>query len=135
MNTNGSDYVVLKGFCPIAFDTANNYTNSEGGRPNGNLTLRGATLFGTTLQGNPGGFGTVFSVQIQPTFRAVALTNGVLGFAWSAVRGQTYQVQYADDLSSTNWINLGPAFTATNAVIVTSDSATNSQRYYRIVQP
>jgi uncharacterized repeat protein (TIGR03803 family) len=135
MNTNGGDYAIIKGFSPVALDSSSNYTNSDGAHPNGNLMLRGATLYGATLHGNPAGFGTVFSVQIQPAIQSVTLASGVIGFAWSAVVGQTYQVQCADDLLSTNWINLGPAFTATNSAIVTSEVATNLQRYYRIVQP
>jgi hypothetical protein len=52
---------------------------------------------------------------------------------WSIVPGQTYQLQHNTDLTTTNWVNLGSAVTATNASASASDSITNSQCFYRIV--
>ncbi len=40
-------------------------TNSDGASPAGNLVLSGNTLYGTTAEGGPWGFGTVFRVNID----------------------------------------------------------------------
>ena len=45
-----------------------------------------------------------------------------------------YQLQYNSDLSSSNWIKLGSAVTATGATLSTTDSITNGpKRFYRLV--
>ena len=60
-------------------------------------------------------------------------SNGILSFAWSAVSGQNYQVQYKQDLMESNWLNLGSPFTATNDAASAPDTATNAQRFYRVI--
>ena len=46
---------------------------------------------------------------------------------------QNYQVQYNDDLSTTNWNNLGGTIAATNGTMTTSDLiGSDSQRFYRV---
>ena len=73
------------------------------------------------------------SFDQPPVFQSVAQTEGELTFAWSAVTGRTYQVQYTTDLLQTNWSNLGSPTLATNATMSASDSAgPDPQRFYRI---
>jgi hypothetical protein len=68
-----------------------------------------------------------------PEFLAVTLTNNTLTLTWSTEAGGTYQLQCNSDLSSSNWINLGSASTATRATLSTTDSVTNGpQRFYRL---
>ncbi len=54
-------------------------------------------------------------------------------FNWSSVSGLAYQVQYATDLGSPKWINLGNPITATNSTVSISDAITYTQRFYRVV--
>ncbi len=55
---------------------------------------------------------------------------------WSSVSGKTYQVQYKDDLTAPNWINLGAPITATGSSTSFTDTTitpTQIRRFYRIV--
>jgi hypothetical protein len=73
-------------------------------------------------------------LTIVPEFQAMALTNSTLNLAWSTEAGGTYQLQFNPGLSSTNWANLGSAFTAKGATLRTTDIITTSpQRFYRLV--
>jgi uncharacterized repeat protein (TIGR03803 family) len=92
------------------------------------------SFYGTTYGGGQFNFGTVFRLTIVPEFQAVTLTNSTLSLTWSTEAGGRYQLQYNSDLSSSNWISLGSAFTATGATLSTTDSVTNAQqRFYRLV--
>lgn len=70
-----------------------------------------------------------------PLVAARALTPGKVEINWDAGEGLKYQVQYCDDLSTTNWLSLGPTVTAiTNGVLSASENiSTNTQRFYRVV--
>ncbi|HVV70665.1 MAG TPA: hypothetical protein VHI52_04060 [Verrucomicrobiae bacterium] len=39
-----------------------------------------------------------------------------MAFSWNAANGGKYQLQYATDLATRNWADLGPALIATNAI-------------------
>jgi hypothetical protein len=66
--------------------------------------------------------------------RTMTQTGSTLGLAWSAVAGQTYQVQYNTTLGQTNWINLGSPLTATDGTATDSDTiGPDPQRLYRVV--
>jgi uncharacterized repeat protein (TIGR03803 family) len=73
------------------------------------------------------------SLAIPPTFQSVTPAAGVLLLNWSAVPRQTYQLQYNDNLSQSNWNNLGAPLVASNATLSLSNSMTNSQRFYRVL--
>lgn len=47
--------------------------------------------------------------------------------------GGMYQLQYSTNLTNPEWINVGTSFTATNSMVTISDSATNHQRFYRLL--
>jgi len=82
-------------------------------------------------------YGTFFRITMGPTvpvFQAVSLANGMLSMTWNTEAGGTYQVQYNSSLSSSKWVNLGSAFTATGITLNATDSLTNGpQRFYRLV--
>jgi uncharacterized repeat protein (TIGR03803 family) len=92
-------------------------------------------LYGTTYYGGEGAAGTVFRLTIAPEFQALTLmTNNMLNLTWSTEAGGMYQLQYNSDLSSSNWINLGPPIAATGATLDTPESVTNGpQRFYRLM--
>jgi hypothetical protein len=63
-------------------------------------------------------------------------TSNTFRLSWNAVTGLVYQVQYKTNLLQPNWINLGVAITATNAITtaVPDVIGTDPQRFYRIQQ-
>jgi sugar lactone lactonase YvrE len=82
-------------------------------------------------------FGSVTSsvahlTVVPPPSCSILKNDGVAQLAWGAVSGLVYQVQYATNLVTPNWLNFGNAIMATNSVITIPDSATNSQRLYRV---
>jgi uncharacterized repeat protein (TIGR03803 family) len=128
-------FTTLYSFTAVAYNTnSQTQTNSDGANPQAGLILSGNTLYGTASEGGTLDWGTVFRLTIVAEFQAVTLTNSTLSLTWSTEAGGTYQLQYNSDLSSSNWINVNSAFTATGTTLTTTDSVTNApQRFYRVV--
>jgi uncharacterized repeat protein (TIGR03803 family) len=120
--------------------------------PNGSYPLPGllqandGSFYGTTTGGGafsdpinaPSGYGTVFRLTVPsataPLIRDLNKSETNVSFTWGTLVGQSYQVQSATNLDSTNWVNFGPSFTATNHTASATDSITSApQRFYRIV--
>lgn len=75
-----------------------------------------------------------FSVVVLPRPFARAVTSGAdVAISWSAISGQRYQVQYNNDLSEENWIDLGPVQTALGTELIFTDTPGVNQRFYRIL--
>ena len=71
---------------------------------------------------------------MPPVIQSVTLTNGKIAFTWTAIVGQTYQVESKSDLTLTNWRFVGPSFVASNSIITTTDSTDfPAQQFYRVV--
>jgi uncharacterized repeat protein (TIGR03803 family) len=93
-------------------------------------------FYGATSAGGTANNGAIFRVGIslQPLLENIAQTNGLLTFTFSAVAQRRYQVQYATNLISANWIDLGTPYTATNNRLSISDAASpDHQRFYRVL--
>ncbi|MGA2751333.1 MAG: choice-of-anchor tandem repeat GloVer-containing protein [Verrucomicrobiota bacterium] len=90
-------------------------------------------LYGTTVNGGANDSGTIFRLTVPPAFRFATPTNGMISLAWSAVAGQTYQVQYTTDLTHPNWLNLGGPILAGGPALNITDFLTASQRFYRVL--
>ena len=61
-------------------------------------------------------------------------TAYMFSFTWGSAPGLTYEVQYATNVTSTNWNVLGFPIAATNTTITATDIInTNRQRFYRVV--
>jgi hypothetical protein len=76
---------------------------------------------------------TVIPPAGPPLILSLTLTNGVATVTWSSVSGHTYQLEYADMLTSTNWTAVVPTVPASG----TTSSATNAvgsklHRFYRV---
>jgi len=63
----------------------------------------------------------------------VTKAGGTITLTWSALAGQTYQLQFKTNLYQMSWNNLGSAITATNSTATASDSlGPDPQRFYRV---
>jgi uncharacterized repeat protein (TIGR03803 family) len=95
-------------------------------------------FYGTTSLGGTNGLGTIFRVSIPmpAVIKAITLSNDTVTLTWSAVAGQTYEVQYSDDMTATDWISLTKPWVATSGVMSTTDPGVVilfKQRFYRVV--
>ncbi len=94
-------------------------------------------FYGTTASGGAGGAGAIFrlSVPLPLAFQKITQNGGSITLTWSAAAGQVYQLQYKTSLSSTNWINLNNAITASSSTVTASDTIVPgpAQRFYRVV--
>jgi hypothetical protein len=79
-----------------------------------------------------------FSAQAQSVLTPVPLTMQFssatnLVIAWPAPAGQSYQLEYKDDLSTGAWSTLGPPYVGTGVpVALTNDLTLAIQRFYRL---
>ncbi|MGO8928062.1 MAG: choice-of-anchor tandem repeat GloVer-containing protein [Limisphaerales bacterium] len=145
-NFYGTTYGAYAGFGSVfsvtpsgAFTNLLFFNSTNGANPVGVL-VQGAdgNFYGTTSAGGANGLGTVFqlSVPLPPVIQTLTLTNGTVTLAWSAVAGQTYQPQYSDDLTPTNWTPLAKPSVANSGVMTSTDSngfSSSAHRFYRVV--
>ncbi len=145
-NFYGTTYGAYAGFGSVfsvtpggAFTNLFFFNNTNGSHPVGVL-VQGAdgNFYGTTSEGGANGLGTVFqlSVPLRPVIQALTLTNGTVTLTWSAVAGQTYRVQYSDDLTQTNWTFLSKPSVANSGVMTATDFSgipSSGHRSYRVV--
>jgi hypothetical protein len=68
-----------------------------------------------------------------PVLISVVQTNGVLSFAWGAIPGEVYQVQYKSNFSQTAWQSLGGTLSTAGGILSVADPMTNSQQFYRVL--
>ncbi|MGH7977167.1 MAG: hypothetical protein ACREC8_10970 [Limisphaerales bacterium] len=68
----------------------------------------------------------------------VSMNIQVLGtnffLSWSAPVGQTYQIEYKDNLNAPSWTPLGDPILGTGGIVTVTNSLTlSTQRFFRIV--
>jgi hypothetical protein len=69
-----------------------------------------------------------------PTLASTTWSNNVVRFAWNAIPGPHYQVQYRTNLATGTWQNLGAAIQATSTAMSITDTVSNTpMRFYRVV--
>jgi hypothetical protein len=74
---------------------------------------------------------TVFPL---PRLSQVSLAWPLIHFSWQAQPGKYFQVQFAEDVTSVHWTNLGSPIPATAGALSTSDTIEpGRQRFYRVV--
>jgi hypothetical protein len=74
--------------------------------------------------------GSATPPQVPLNF-TVGATN--LTLSWTGQSGQTYQVEYKDDLAAGTWLPLGNAVVGTGAPLTfNADLKVSSQRYFRL---
>jgi len=115
---------------------------TNGANPTGLIQASDGNFYGTTtftsMTGDGGtlGDGTIFriSIPLQPVFTSVTQSNNMINLTWSTVTSHTYQLQFATDLTSTNWSNLKDIITATNGTMSATDVlGSDPQRFYRVL--
>jgi len=110
------------------------FNNTNGLNPAGGLALGpDGAFYGTTENGGMYGLGTIFRVQVTPSFKTIRRTNGAVTFSWSGLAGQIYQPQYRTNVTQVTWSNLGGTITATNGTPTASDPGTDPLRIYRVM--
>lgn len=68
-----------------------------------------------------------------PNIRSIVRTNGTVNLTWDSVSGRIYQLQYATNVLSGTWSNLGSTITATNSLATASDSSgATLLKFYRV---
>ena len=64
--------------------------------------------------------------------QTIAVSNNTVIITWSAISGDTYQVQYKDNLTDSTW-NLLESVTADSTTASATDVVGTSQRFYRLM--
>ena len=119
-----------------AFTTLHSFQGGNEGRKPlaGMVQGQDGNLYGTTSLGGTENDGTIFRLVIPATIQSAVQLGSTFTLTWTSIVGQTYQVQWSSDLTSSNWTNLTPVITAIGSTTTVSDNSTPSQqRYYRIV--
>jgi uncharacterized repeat protein (TIGR03803 family) len=114
-----------------------------GGRPEAGL-VQGSdgNFYGTTYYGGTNGVGCVFAltVSLSPPANQIfnmqffnILGSTIVALPVTSVAGETYQLQYSDSMSPTNWLNTGGSITSIGGPLVLIDIAEPlpPQRFYR----
>jgi uncharacterized repeat protein (TIGR03803 family) len=111
---------------------------SNGAYPNSALVQgTDGNFYGTTSAGGAHGDGAIFRLSLvsppRPVFQSVTKAGGTITLTWSALAGQTYQLQFKTNLNQTSWNNLGSVIIATNSTATALDSiGPDPQRFYRV---
>ena len=96
----------------------------------GDLSVAGVNgAFTAAIGGDIGSPGTIVNL---PQITATAQTGEGFSLTWISQPNYNYEVQYKDNLAQTNWLMLTNLTAGINRFTFT-DSATNSQRFYRVV--
>jgi uncharacterized repeat protein (TIGR03803 family) len=93
-------------------------------------------FYGVTSEGGSHYSGNIFrlSLPLAPGLQKPVVIGDGITLTWSAVAGQTYQVEYCSDTFSADWIGLGSAMAATNGVMSVCDTiGPEPRRFYRVV--
>jgi uncharacterized repeat protein (TIGR03803 family) len=147
-------------FNPVPIDGTTNYSyavlcsfrssRNDGATPQAGL-VQGSdgNFYGTTAYGGTNsccfeGFGTVFklTVPLSPPANQISeiqffnvLDSTIVALPIPSVAGETYQLQYSDSMSPTNWLNTGGTITSIGGPLVLIDivEPLPPQRFYRAV--
>jgi len=63
----------------------------------------------------------------------LALTTGGVSLSWTTIPGQTYRVQFKNNLSDAAWTDSSGSVTTTNGVVTVTDPTILQRRFYRLV--
>jgi uncharacterized repeat protein (TIGR03803 family) len=119
--------------------TVYTFTGGDDGAYPNSVLVQGTdgNFYGTTSSGGAYGNGAIFRLSLvsppRPVFQSVTKAGGTITLTWSALAGQTYQLQFKTNLNQMSWNNLGSIITATNSTATALDSiGPDPQRFYRV---
>ena len=73
------------------------------------------------------------TVALPPKMGVATVNGSQLAFAWPTFPGQTYQIEYCDDLVAGSWATSGDAIAGTGGMLtLTNPIALPHQRFYRL---
>lgn len=81
------------------------------------------------------GDSTTFTVTVAapPMIQGIELSGTNIVLTWTAIDGNTYRVEYKDNVRDSIWSNLPPDVTASASTASKEDSFEAPQRFYRIL--
>src|SRR5208283_456992 len=100
---------------------------SDGGSPASLVQGSDGNLYGTTYGGGTSNDGVVFklTVRLNPPANQISeiqffnvQDSTIVALPIPSVAGETYQLQYTDSMSPTNWLNTGGTFTSIGGPLV-----------------
>jgi hypothetical protein len=75
----------------------------------------------------------VLSVPMPAVLQVPLVASGAVTLTWSAVAGQTYQLETSSDLGAISWMSLGAPIPACAGYVTTTDSVgPEVKRFYRV---
>ena len=90
-------------------------------------------FYGTAFEGGAGGDGTIFRLVTPPVIAGISASNKVLTLTWTSFSNGSYQLEYKQALTETNWTRLIPeVLSTTDHTSITNSVEGASQRFYRI---
>jgi len=76
----------------------------------------------------------VLSSNTPPVLQSIVSADGNVVLTWSAVPGDTYQVQYKQSLAATNWTAISPNVTASGLTAsLTNAVGASSMEFFRVL--
>jgi hypothetical protein len=114
---------------PVVLDTTATTTSGAGNYP---ITAGGAAAANYTIEYVNGTLQVNSAPQLAGASTSV---NGAKQFvvSWSTITGQTYQLEYTDDLKSGAWTPSGGALAGTGAdIAVTNNISASPHRFFRV---
>jgi len=76
------------------------------------------------------------NAEPAPVILSIVPVDNTIVLTWSTTSGLTYRVQYIDDLTGTNWVNISPDVLASGSTAAqTNAMGLSPQRFYRVMIP
>jgi len=72
------------------------------------------------------------TIMTKPTFQSIVLSNTAVMVTWSAIAGQTYQLETNNKLGPPSWGDCGPSVLANGPTAAASDGLNSPGRFYRV---
>ena len=119
------------------FNTVYAFTGTNDGiHPRSTLVQSAdGNFYGVTSEGGAFNSGNVFrlSLPLRPRLQQPTRSVSIINLSWTAVAGQTYQVEYCTDLAAPIWRPFGDPIIAISGTLSASDARIlDARRFYRV---
>jgi len=114
---------------PVVLSTTATAASIAGNYP---ITASGASATNYLIQYFNGNLRVILNTQLVGA-QVTANGSGIYVVSWPTISGQTYQLEYEDDLTLNNWQPVGTPFPGVDGVVaITNNLPTSPQRFYRV---